>query len=79
MPILIFKTLKYNKGHLEGVTYGQRNYYKMVVPGNTEHQLYTPSLLLFLRQGAGIPLDCFNTCNQHLQGILILPSTGHAV
>lgn len=40
----------------------------MVVLGNTEHQLYTFSLLLLLRQGAGIPIDCFNTCNLQLTG-----------
>lgn len=47
------------------MTYAQRNYYIKMVLGNTEHQLYTFSLLLLLRQGAGIPLDCFNTCNLH--------------
>ena len=47
------------------MTYGQRNYYIKMVLGNTEHQLYTFSLLLLLRQGAGLPLDCFNTCNLH--------------
>lgn len=41
---------------------------KTVVLGNTEHQLYTSSLLLLLRQGAGVPLDCFNTCNQYFTG-----------
>lgn len=51
----------------------------MVVLGNTEHQLYTPSLLLLLRQGAGIPLDCLIPVICILQGILILPSIEHAV
>lgn len=41
---------------------------KMVVLGNTEHQLYTSPLLLLLRQGAGIPLDCLSTCDQHCTG-----------
>lgn len=47
------------------MTYGQRNYYIKMVLGNTERQLYTVSLLLLLRQGAGLPLDCFNSCNLH--------------
>ena len=36
---------------------------KKCLLANTEHQLFTVSLLLLLRQGAGIPLDCFITCN----------------
>lgn len=68
MPILILKPLNTIRVTLGGVTYGQRNYYKNGSTGNTEHQLYTSSLLLSLRQGAGVPLDCFNTCNQYFTG-----------
>lgn len=50
-----------------------------MILGNTEHQLYTLSLLLSLRQGAGIPLVCLISVIWIVQGILILPSIGHAV
>lgn len=50
-----------------------------MVLGNTERQLYTFSLLLLLRQGAGIPLVCLISVICIVQGILILPSIRHAV
>lgn len=51
----------------------------MVVFGNTEHQLYTFSLLLLLRQGAGIPKIALIPVICRLQDILIVPSIRHAV
>lgn len=58
------------------VTYGQETI-KMVL-GNTECQLYTCSLLLLLRQGAGRPLVCLISVICIVQGILIWPSIRHA-
>ncbi|XP_059671932.1 cysteine and glycine-rich protein 2 isoform X1 [Gavia stellata] len=53
----------------KGFGYGQginEQLQKKCLLANTEHQLFTVSLLLLLRQGPGIPLGCFITCNLHI-------------